>query len=85
MSSFSPEQRYPRLCELLQYRGLPFRPMYTVTEAAAIFGVNRRTVLKMIAAGRIVPRDLPGRARFLAADLEEYLNNRNNSRKQEAR
>jgi excisionase family DNA binding protein len=54
--------------------------MFTVTETAVIFGVHRRTVLKMIAAGRIVPRDLPGRARFLAADLEAYLN-----RTQEAR
>jgi excisionase family DNA binding protein len=75
----TPEQRYPRLSEILQYRELHFQPMYTVTETAAIFGVNRRTVLKMIAAGRIQPRDLPGRARFLAADLEAYLNNRSNN------
>ena len=75
----TPEQGYPRLSEILQYRVLRFQPMYTVTETAAIFGVNRRTVLKMIATGRIQPRDLPGRARFLAADLEAYLNNRNNN------
>jgi excisionase family DNA binding protein len=79
-SNPTPEQRYPRLLELLQYRELSFQPMFTVTETATIFGVHRRTVLKMIAAGRIVPRDLPGRARFLAADLEAYLN-----RTQEAR
>ncbi|MGA2808786.1 MAG: helix-turn-helix domain-containing protein [Terracidiphilus sp.] len=79
-SNSTPEQRYPRLLELLQYRELSFKPMFTVTETAVIFGVHRRTVLKMIAAGRIVPRDLPGRARFLAADLEAYLN-----RTQEAR
>jgi hypothetical protein len=46
--------------------------MYTVTETAAIFDVNRCTVLKMIAVGRNVPRDLPGRARFLAADMEDH-------------
>lgn len=80
-SAATPEQRYPRLWELLQYRELPYRPMYMVTEAAAIFGVHRRTVLKMIAAGRIVPRDLLGRAKFLSSDLEDYLNNRCHNRK----
>jgi len=83
--TLTPEQRYPRLWELLQFKRLPFKPMFTVAETGAIFGVNRRTILKMIAAGRIVARDLPGRARFLAADLEEYLNNRKHNRKQEGR
>ena len=71
----TPQSHFPLLWGLLQYRELPYKPTYTVTETAAIFGVSGRTIRKMIAAGKLIARDLPGRARFLAQDLEEYLRN----------
>jgi hypothetical protein len=73
MPSLSPEQRHPELRELPQFRGLSFQPIFTVVETAPISGGNRRTMLKIVEAGRIVARDLPGRNRLLAADREESL------------
>lgn len=71
----TPQSLFPLLWGLLQYRELPYKPTYTVTETAAIFGVSGRTIRKMIAAGKLPACDLPGRARFLAQDLEDFLRN----------
>lgn len=71
----TPQSLFPLLWGLLQYRELPYKPTYTVTETAAIFGVSGRTIRKMIASGKLIARDLPGRARFLAQDLEDFLRN----------
>ena len=64
---------YPLLQELLKLRGLPLKPMYTNREVAEIFGVSIRAIQARIQKGDLIARDLPGRARFLPSDLEEYL------------
>jgi transposase len=66
---------YPLLQEMLALRGLTLKPTYTNREVAAIFGVGIRAIQARIQKGNLVARDLPGKARFLPADLEEYLNN----------
>lgn len=71
----TPQSLFPLLWGLLQYREVPYTPTFTVTETAAIFGVSGRTIRKMIAAGKLIARDLPGGARFLAQDLEDFLRN----------
>jgi len=67
------EEHYPLLCGLLHDRSLPFLPFFTTRDVAAIFMVTSRSILYLIAAGKLVPRDLPGRAKFLPQDLEDYL------------
>ena len=71
----SPDHSYPLLSALLRDRSLSLLPMYTVTRTAPIFGVCSRTIRKLIAAGKLIPRDLPGRNKFLPQDLEDYLRN----------
>lgn len=65
--------RYPMLAEMLEGRKLPFQPSYTMRSAGEIFGVTGRAMLNRVAAGKLVARDLPGRARFLNQDLEAFL------------
>lgn len=67
------EDRYPFLCALLRDRNLPFLPFYSTRNVAEIFKVVPRSILYLIKAEKLVPRDLPGRAKFLPQDLEEYL------------
>ena len=71
-STHEPPQ-YPLLEPLLRQRGLQLLPIYKVGDAALLFGVSRRTVHDWIADGRLRARDLPGRGRFLAQDLEDFL------------
>ena len=61
--------RYPMLEALLKLRNLPLRPTYTTRSAAEIFDVTGRALLNWMKSDRLVPRDLPGRARFLNQDL----------------
>ena len=68
-----PQQRYPLLMEILALKDLQLRAMYTTTEIAQIFGVTSRAIQNRIASGQLRPRNLPGRARFLAQDLEDFL------------
>jgi excisionase family DNA binding protein len=49
------------------------RPMYTTRQAAEVFNVSSRTLQYWIAQGKLVARELPGRARFLPCDLEAFL------------
>lgn len=65
--------RYPLLEALLEQRGLPLQGIYTVGDAAAIFGVSRRTIQEWVRDGKLLARDLPGRGRFLSDDLELFL------------
>lgn len=65
----------PLLRSLLRDRGLPYQALYTTADAARIFLVTPRAILYLIASGKLVARDLPGRARFLPQDLEDYLRN----------
>lgn len=65
----------PLLRSLLRDRGLPYQAFYTTADVARIFGVSQRAILYLIASGKLAARDLPGRARFLPQDLEDYLKN----------
>lgn len=68
-------RKFPLLEEVLTSRGLPLKGTYSNRDLAAMFGVSIRSIQARIATGQLRPRDLPGRARFLSSDLEEYLTN----------
>jgi hypothetical protein len=67
--------RYPLLEEILTMKGLPLQPMYTIKDVAKIFGVSARAIQNRTTGGQLIPRDLPGHAKFLSPDLEEFLLN----------
>lgn len=69
----SSNTRYPLLEALLEQRGLQLQGIYAVGDAAAIFGVSRRTIQEWARDGKLLARDLPGRGRFLSDDLELFL------------
>jgi excisionase family DNA binding protein len=66
-------QRYPLLTALLEQREFPLQGLYTVRDAAKIFGVSTRTIQEWCRDGKLLSRDLPGRNRFLSEDLEHFL------------
>ena len=70
-----PPLQLPTSPQLAMDRGLPYQALYTTADAARIFLVTPRAILYLIASGKLVGRDLPGRARFLPQDLEDYLRN----------
>ena len=65
--------RYPLLETVLAHKGLPLKGTYTVRDAAALFGVSPRTIQIRVKRGDLRGRDLPGWAKFLSIDLEEFL------------
>lgn len=65
--------RYPMLKEILDIMEMPLQPMYTTRDVARMFGVCVRAIQNWIACGQLVPRNLPGRWKFFAQDLEEFL------------
>jgi len=67
--------KYPMLESLLAIQDLPLQPMYTNRDVAKIFKVCVRAIQNWISAGRLKPRDLPGRWKFFAQDLEDFLQN----------
>ena len=67
--------RYPLLEALLQELGLELKGRYTNGDVANIFGVTTRTIEKLQAKGRLKRRELPGHAKCLSCDLEDYLQN----------
>ena len=69
----SPEEKYPLLAEVLALRQQPFQPFYSGSDVAALFGVTARSIQSRVSAGQLTKRDLPGRAKFLPGDLEEFL------------
>jgi predicted site-specific integrase-resolvase len=58
---------------LLAQRGLAVKGIWTLADIAQIFGVAKRTIQDWIRDGKLMPRDLPGRGRFLSEDLEAFL------------
>ncbi len=76
----SATNRYPILEALLALQNLPLQPMYTNRDVAKIFQVCVRAIQNWIAAGRLNPRDLPGRWKFFPQDLEEFLKTSNKGR-----
>lgn len=65
--------RYPLLESLLKPKGLSFRGIYTMRDAAQIFDVSTRTLQEWVRDSKLVARELPGRGRFLSEDLELFL------------
>jgi hypothetical protein len=65
--------RYSLLEGIAAIKGLPLQPMYTTKDVAKIFNVSARTIQNWISSGQLIPRDLPGRAKFLPQDLEDFL------------
>jgi excisionase family DNA binding protein len=67
--------KYPLLESLLAAKGLPDKGLWTVRDVAAVFEVHPRTIQQWVKDGKLKSRDLPGRARFLSEDLEDFLRN----------
>lgn len=64
---------YPLLGALLAERGLCFKGAYTTADLAQIFGCTRRAVQQALRSRQLPSRPLPGRARCLSCDIEEFL------------
>jgi hypothetical protein len=71
--SSSPTGAYPLLQEILRIRNLLLQPTYSTVDLAGIFGVSPRAMQNRVASGQIASRDLPGRAKFLPQDIEDFL------------
>jgi hypothetical protein len=65
--------KYPLLAAILAIQNLPLKPMYTNRDVAQLFDVCVRAIQNWISAGRLIPRDLPGRWKFFPQDLEDFL------------
>jgi hypothetical protein len=70
-----PLGNYPFLGSLLKAKGLTDKGIWSIGDLAGIFAVKSRAVYDWIANGKLAVRDLPGRGRFLSADIEEFLTN----------
>ena len=73
MPDIAQSPKYPLLEEILSIKGLSLQATYTNRDVAAFFHVSIRAIQDRIATGKLSSRDLPGRARFLSSDLEEFL------------
>lgn len=65
--------KYQLLEEILAIKNLPLQPMYSTRDIAKLFSVSVRAIQNRISAGLLIPRNLPGRAKFLTQDLENFL------------
>jgi hypothetical protein len=65
--------KYPLLETVLAYKALPMKGTFTVQDVADLFDVTPRTIQTRMKRGCLTPRDLPGRSKFLAIDLEQLL------------
>ncbi len=65
--------KYPLLEEILSIKKLSLQPMYSIREIANLFSVSVRAIQNRVASGQLNRRDLPGRAKFLTQDLEDFL------------
>lgn len=54
-------------------REMSLQPMYTIRDVAKLFAVTTRSIQSRVASGQLGARDLPGRAKFLSVDLENFL------------
>ncbi len=66
-------EQFPLLGLVLKSRNLPFQAILTIPDVARIFEVSVRTIQDWVRDGKLSPRDLPGRGRFLPCDIEELL------------
>ena len=73
MTQKEQQVRFLLLEALLCEKGLSLLGTYTNRDVAKIFGVSVRTSQEWSRNGKLKPRNLPGRARFLSMDLEQFL------------
>jgi len=67
--------KYPLLQALLEERGLSLKGTYTYHDTTEIFKCSIRSLQDRIRSGELQKRNLPGRAKFLSVDLENFLEN----------
>jgi hypothetical protein len=68
-------KKHPMLEDMLATRGLSLQPTYSNRDVALLFRVSARAIQDRVASGKLIAQDLPGRAKFLPVDLEEFLRN----------
>ena len=64
---------YPMLGAILAIQNRPIQPLYSGRDIAELFGVSVRAIQNWISGGLLIPRNLPGRAKFLTQDVEDFL------------
>jgi hypothetical protein len=67
--------KYPLLETILAHKGLQLQGTYSVRDVASIFSVGVRAIQDRMKKGELNSRSLPGRAKFLSIDLEDFLRN----------
>ena len=65
--------KYELLENVLAHRNLPLQGTYSLRDAAAIFAVSVRAIQDRVRRGELVSRSLPGHARFMSCDFEDFL------------
>jgi hypothetical protein len=68
--------RFPLLESILKEKGLPLQGIYKYRDVSRILGASVRCLQEWSRDGKLRCRDLPGRGRFLSADLEAFLEGR---------
>lgn len=82
MTNPNHETRYPLLQELSALRQTPLKATYTIRDVAALFEVSTRAIQSRVTSGQLASRNLPGRAKFLPTDLEQFLENSHRRRRE---
>jgi hypothetical protein len=72
-ASNSEKAKYPMLEAILAIKNQPLQPMYTTVGFAELFGISARSIQNWLTNGKLTARNLPGRWRFLAEDIEDFL------------
>ncbi|PYL07656.1 MAG: hypothetical protein DMG97_04335 [Acidobacteria bacterium] len=67
--------KYPLLEALLDAQGLTLKGAYRYSDVTEIFDCSIRALQERVRDGQLTVRDLPGRKKFLAQDLENFLKN----------
>lgn len=73
MEDRSQSTKYPLLDEFLALRQMQLQATYTIRDVALLFEVSTRAIQMRVASAQLPSRRLPGRAKFLPADLEQFL------------
>ncbi len=80
MASDTPKPaRYMLLETVLASKGLQPKALYKLDDVAQLFGVSVRAIQERTKRGELNSRNLPGHAKFLPLDLEEFLTNSSRS------
>ena len=74
---------YPLLESLLRAKGLSLKGAWRYRDVTEIFDCSVRSLQELIRTGKLRGRNLPGRAKFLSIELEEFLENSVTPKRQE--